>query len=522
MFALIAILSLTSLSYGYPRPRDYGAQPHIVMIMVDDWGWANVGYHNGDVDPDIARATQNIDSLVANGIELDQHYTYSVCGPTRAALLSGRFSNHVNINNGFCTAYNPDEPTAGGVGIPPAMTTIPEKLRRRGYKTHAVGKWDAGLATSKQTPHGRNFDSSLVFFNHMNDMWNMEQGKCGETNITDFWEDETQANYLIDGTYEEEIFKDRLQNIIESHDPSEPLFLYYGSRVVHTPLQVPQSYLDKFSDIIYKDRQTYYAMVNYLDDVIGTIKDALETQNMWNNTLLVMSSDNGGPLYETAAANNYPLRGGKSSNWQGGIRVNAFVSGGFVPSGMRGQVLEEYVHICDWYATFCHLAGIDKEDLRAAAADLPEVDSLNVWGLLSGENSVSPRTEMFFGPQYYFGILETSDGIALIKDDYKVLLAQNPWAGWTDPISPNETAPVMSGMDCSLSSGGCLYNIKNDPEERDNLASVEVDRLLEMAAKAMWYNSTMYLPDRGHSPNPEACEYALNVYDTTWGPFVNV
>ena len=159
------------------------------------------------------------------------------------------------------------------------------------------------------------------------------------------------------------------------------LFLYYPSHLVHYPLEVPDWYAMKFDFIDDMSRQYYHAMVKYLDDVIGNLTNALKQRGMWDNLLFVTSSDNGGPL---EIANNYPLKGGKFSDWQGGIRVNAFVSGGYLPEKMRGQKTDGYIHLTDWYATFCYLAGVDPTDEEAAKAKLPPIDSMNMWPLISG------------------------------------------------------------------------------------------------------------------------------------------
>ena len=183
---------------------------------------------------------------------------------------------------------------------------------------------------------------------------------------------------------------------------------YYAPHIVHTPLQVPDDYLNKFKFIGDKDRQIYHAMVNYLDDVVGDLTDALKKQGLWDDLLFVTSSDNGGPEYPGGGTNNYPLRGGKMTSWQGGIRVNAFVSGGFLPENMRGKKTDGYVHLADWYGTFCALAGIDSTDERAAKANLPPVDSLNMWPFISGQDSKSPCTDIPAN-------IET-----LISNDYKI------------------------------------------------------------------------------------------------------
>merc|ERR550537_2159035 len=113
-------------------------------------------------------------------------------------------------------------------------------------------------------------------------------------------------------------------------------------------------------------------MVMVMDEVVGNVTQALKAKGMCENTLVVMSSDNGGPVdLAENAANNWPLRGGKYSMFEGGIRVNAFVSGGFIPEPVRGTKLDGMIHISDWYGTLCGLAGVSPHDAEAAASGLP-------------------------------------------------------------------------------------------------------------------------------------------------------
>ena len=120
---------------------------------------------------------------------------------------------------------------------------------------------------------------------------------------------------------------------------------------MNTNVQVPRSHYDKFGFIPDRARRTYLAMINYLDDLVGDIVARLKRKGMWDNTLIVFSADNGGPIYfnGNAGANNFPLKGGKFSNWEGGIRANAWASGGFIPAARRGTVEESYIAVCDWY-----------------------------------------------------------------------------------------------------------------------------------------------------------------------------
>ena len=153
-------------------------------------------------------------------------------------------------------------------------------------------------------------------------------------------------------------------------------------------------------------------MVNYLDDILGELVNFLKQCGLWDNLLFVyvISSDNGGSLHD--GANNYPLNGGKTTDWQGGIRVNAFVSGGYLPTNLRGKKTEGYIHIADWYATFCALAGVDPKDKGATQAKLPPIDSMNMWPLISGASSTSPRIDIPVSNK------------TLISGDYKILIGE--------------------------------------------------------------------------------------------------
>ena len=491
--------------------RSSARKPHIVFLLVDDWGWANVGYHRSQPTPEVA--TNNFDRLLKEGLELDQHYTFNQCGPSRCSLLTGRLPIHVSDRNIEPQYYNPKDPVSGFTGIPRNMTGIGEKMKQGGYATHMVGKWDAGMATPDHTPLGRGFQTSLGYFHHANDYFTEQENNCKGTPIVDLWETDKPATGL-NGTgpdnYEEGLFKTAVLDIIDKHDPSTPLFLYYAPHIVHTPLQVPNSYLEKFSFIDNSDRQHYHAMVNYLDDVLGELTAELKKKNMWDDTLLVVSSDNGGPEYFGGGANNYPLRGGKLTDWQGGIRVNAFVSGGYLPEKMRGQKTQEYIHIADWYATFCALAGVDPTDRVAAKANLPPVDSLNAWPLISGENATSARNEI---PISYCNN-------TLISGDYKILTGEMLQAGWTGPKFPNSTSPhggILQVKDCG--DDGCLYDIRKDPEERQDLAKTMPDVLKQMQQRLEKQRATYFNPNRG-TVWPGACDVALNKYSGFWGPFL--
>lgn len=504
--AVSLLLTTLLVSLAIATPAVTKNKPHIVMMLVDDWGWANVGYHRDPPTKEVV--TPNMDSLVTEGLELDQHYAFKVCSPSRSSLISGRLPIHVCDENVPPNHYNPSDPVSGFEGIPRNMTGIGTKMADGGYITHQVGKWHAGMATPDHTPVGRGFKTSFGYFSAANDYYNETAGgSCDGTPIVDLWDTNAPAKGKNGTGYEDSLFKEQVLEIIKSHDPAVPLFLYYAPHIVHKPYQVPKKYLDKFDFIDDENRRFYHAMVNFLDDAVGEIVQELKQKQMWNNLLFVVSSDNGGPESSGAGANNFPLKGGKHSDWQGGVRVNAFVSGGFLPEKMRGQKTKGYIHLADWYATFCALAGVDPTDERAAKAKLPPIDSLNMWPLISGQNSTSPRTDI------------PISNVTLISGDYKILQGTVSEAGWTGPHYPNVSTPAGIDATEKCGDGGCLYNIKDDPEEHVNLADSMENVLKEMRDKLAMYQATYFNPNRGGKWN-EACEVALDKYGGFWGPFL--
>jgi len=273
--------------------------------------------------------------------------------------------------------------------------------------------------------------------------------------------------------------------------------------------------LDNFAFINHTSRRLYAAMVSNLDTMIGSVVAELKSKGLYDNTLIVLSADNGGPVYNngSAGANNWPLRGGKTSNWEGGVRTNAFASGGLIPEKVRGTKIEGLTAIQDWYGTFCALAGVDSYDTAGARAGLPPVESLNLWPLLSGANSTSPRTEILLGNDNGGTHVQ-----GIISGHYKFLQGLQSQDGWQGPFYPNDT--VWNGdtaiHDCT---GGCLFDIFEDPTEHNDLATTNPTLLKSLKARLDEAQKTVFSPNRGKT-DPTACTAALGPHKGYWGPFV--
>lgn len=396
-------------------------------------------------------------------------------------------------------------------------------------------QWHVGMARPANTPQGKGFASSLNYFHSMNNYYNSLRSEgCDDRPATDLWDTDRPAATLNGTGYEESLFAERAYSILQRHDPSEPLFLYYAfhTSCVGWPndeLQPDAGYLERFAFIADKDRRANHAMVALMDDVVGNITGLLRAKGMWDNTLVLWSSDNGGAVHLQGGANSYPLRGGYYNNWEGGIRVAAALGGGFLPRNRRGAVLEGFVHEADWYATFAHLAGIDPTDDAAAASQppLPPIDSLNVWDLITGRNATSPRHEWALTPEGEDTTRAPHGGDAgYMLGGFKLLVGQVRQGGWCGQIHPNVSRPWDSFatiVDCGGRSSripgkvGCLFNVLDDPEERNDLAEVMPQKAQQLLGKLRAAQQGWFNPDRGE-PQQAGCEVAQRT--GFWQPFL--
>jgi len=308
----------------------------------------------------------------------------------------------------------------------------------------------------------------------------------------------------------------RVINIIDEHDTKKPLFLYWAPHNLHQPLEVPQNILDQFSFIDNPYRQLYSAMAFYIDSAIGKVVQELKNKKLYDNTLIVVASDNGGPVYfrGTAGANNYPLKGGKVYLWEGGVRVNALASGGLIPKSVHGTKVEGLIGIEDWYTTFCGLAGVDSFDKSAAEVGLPPVDGIDVWPLISGKNLTGPRTEILLGTQTF---QNTTVG-GIISGRYKLITGLQEMSGWQGPFFPNSTfwEAELALQNCG---NGCLFDIYADPTEHFDLAKSNPTTAAELLAKIQEAQKTVFDPYRGQA-DPRACEAVRGKNKGFWGPFL--
>ena len=492
---LLMVLTLSG-AVNVPAP----VKPNIVFVLVDDWGFAEVGFRNQKIK------TPNFDDLAKTGLMLNRHYVYMYCSPSRASLLTGRWPHH---------AHQWNLPSNKQIGTNINMTMLPAKLKKAGYSTHMVGKWHQGYFDPAYLPVSRGFDTSSGFLgggeNHMTEITS-----CA----VDFWKN--TAPDPRNGTYDAYTYRDDLTDIIKQHDTSKPFFLYLPLHNVHGPFQAPQEWIDLYPEgSTCAFRRTYQAMVSVADNVTGHVVQQLKERNMWDNTLMVVSADNGGA---PCAGSNYPLKGSKGTLFEGGVRSLAFANGGALPDSMRGKTSEGFIHIADWYPTFCKMAGIDPSD--SGTGKFP-VDGLDVWQIISGENATTQHEEIVLA--YNFSLHVNATTGAIIVGEYKLIVGKQQSSPRCDSLmfTPLDY-PCTNGTVGSDCNPYCLYNIVDDPGEQQDLAKTKPETLKMMVDR---YNSHAKEPqdrlDQGyHSERDlpvysQACQY-MKEHGGYWRPWVNV
>eukprot|EP01060_Flectonema_neradi_P016533 TRINITY_DN2315_c0_g1_i2.p1 TRINITY_DN2315_c0_g1~~TRINITY_DN2315_c0_g1_i2.p1 ORF type:complete len:535 (+),score=103.15 TRINITY_DN2315_c0_g1_i2:55-1659(+) len=454
-------------------------KPHIIMILQDDMGMYDVGFNNKAA----ASYTSNITSLATDGVVLTNHYTHWHCSPTRRSFLSGRLPIHHGEQLSGVTTDDIDL----------RMTWISKKMKSAGYETHWFGKGHTGYESMNHLAVKNGFDSYFGYLTGAQDYTSNDKWQGIHPALTDAeWTNRPESCHP--NTYSSELYGDLAVRAVAEHDTTKPFFMYLAFQAVHEPYNpVPGN----------PEATVYQGMLWDADVNVGKLVAALkENNNMYDNTLIVYSSDNGGVV----DGNNYPLRGEKHSNWEGGMRTATFVSGGYVPEGLRGTKNDINLHIVDWYPTFCHLAGVDETDNPPVPPlpvdpsnpekniygddSFPPLDGTNVWDMILNRkdyNISSAHAELVLSKE------------VIIVGEYKLLVAQPYFKtqnnGWKQPngtwIESLDSAWPCNHQDLPptqshLPGNGlvpCLFNLRGDSGEHVNLASSNMDLVNELWGK---------------------------------------
>ena len=425
-FILVALLALLTLA----RTSSIAAPPNFLIILTDDHGYGDVSaYRASDV------RTPNIDRLGARGMLFTtMRANATVCSPSRATLLTGRYADRVGVPGVIRT-----QPDDSWGYFDPKIPTLADELKKAGYHTALGGKWHLGLE-SPNRPNERGFDFFHGFLGDMMDSYTTH--RRDGTNYM-----RRNAEVIEPKGHATDLFSDWAAAYLRERAKAkdQPFFLYLAYNAPHFPIEPPAGWLARVkarAPQLNESRAKNVALVEHLDDGIGRVLAALKENGLEENTVVVFSADNGGSLPH--AQNNDPWRGGKQDHYDGGLRVPFMVRW---PAQIKPGSRSDYAGLnFDLFPTFLELAG------AKLAADL---DAISLVPVLKGDTITTPR-DLYFVRREGGSIYGGNSYEAIIRGDWKLL--QN------DPFSPLE-----------------LYNLKRDPQEKTNLATTNKKVLNELA-----------------------------------------
>jgi arylsulfatase A-like enzyme len=375
---------------------DTPPRPNIVVILADDLGSHDVGWRGSEIKT-----------------------------PTRASLLTGRYPLRYGFQTGVVRPW-------ARYGLPLEERLLPVALREVGYETAIVGKWHLGHFQPEYLPTRRGFDHQYGHYNGALDYFTHVRDEGFD------WHRDDKENH--DEGYSTELIATEAERLIKQRNRQKQLFLYVPFNGVHAPLQVPEKYSAPYTQFK-GNRKTYAGMVTALDEAVGKIVAALREEKLLANTLILFSSDNGGPNPGPLTSNG-KLRDGKATVYEGGVRVCAFANW---EGKLQSGDVETPIHITDWYPTLLRLAGSKAEQ------SLP-IDGHDIWPVLT-EKAKPTRTEIV--------INSAPDGSAIRVGDWKLVVHGG-----------GRQAEKVK-----------LFDLSRDVSEANNLADAEPERVKELKAR---------------------------------------
>jgi uncharacterized sulfatase len=485
LLALVKYQSANEYEVGPPRdiPWNQGPDqaatplterpPNIILIVADDLGYNDISTFGGGL-ADGRVKTPHIDQLAADGVVFTQSYSGAgTCAPSRAMLMTGRYPSRTGfeftptpsgmapmisrisaeMDNGLPSGlYDSDldqsKPPYEQQGLPPEEVTIAEVLKGQGYATFHIGKWHLGRQNG-MAPHEQGFDQSLLMASALylpEDDPNVVNAKLDFDPIDQFlWARLGFANSFNSGDqdrfeprgYLTDYWTDESINIINANK-NRPFFLYLGHWGVHTPLQATIEDYEAVGDIKPHRKRVYAAMIRSLDRSVGRINAALEEAGLAGNTMVIFTNDNGGPGYIGLPDINKPFRGWKISQFEGGIRVPLMMK--WPAKITAGTVAEEPVAHIDVMPTLT----------AAAGAEQPKnviIDGKNLLPLATGNGGEAWSRDTLFWQSGHYRVVR--------HKDWKLQVTARPDKQW-------------------------LFNLADDPNEKNNLAASEPEKVLEL------------------------------------------
>ncbi|MEZ5573201.1 MAG: sulfatase-like hydrolase/transferase [Halioglobus sp.] len=464
--------------------------PNIILILADDMGFNDISLYNGGA-ADGSVLTPHIDAIAHEGVIFENGYAANaVCAPSRASLLTGRYSTRFGfeftpfMNIGatiFQWMYDLDPtplplfidhakakalPPFEELGMPASEVTIAEVLKQRGYYTAHIGKWHLGSLPGMR-PEDQGFDDSLYLAGTLY----LPEGDANVVNAKQEGEGIDRmvwatARYAAQfnggkkfqpGGYLTDYYTDEAIKVIEANR-NRPFFLYLAHWGIHNPLQATQEDYDAFPHIENHALRVYAGMIRALDRSVGRIEQALKDNGLSENTLVVFTSDNGGAGYIGLPDINKPYRGWKLDHFEGGIHVPYMAKW---PAKIQpGSVFVEPIHHVDLFQTFAAAATVKPPTDR-------KLDGVNLMPFVQGHVSGSPHETLFWREGYQQSVLHNG---------WKLIRANQP-----------DKAP-------GTAQRKWLFNLAVDPTERRNLAEQHPEKVAELEALLAEHNAQQAPP----------------------------
>ena len=419
------------------------AKPNIVVIVADDLGWKDVGFHGSDIK------TPALDELAATGVKLEQFYAQPMCTPSRAALMTGRYPFRYGLQTAVISASHE-------YGLPTDEWLLPQALKAAGYNTAIIGKWHLGHADQKYWPRQRGFDyqygpliGEIDYFSHEAE------------GVVDWYRDNKRVR---EEGYSTTLLGNDAVKFIERQTSAAPFFLYLAFNAAHTPYQAPSEYLDQYKNIPDPSRRAYAASITAMDDQIARVLAALEDKSLRDNTLILFLSDNGGTrnaMFTGAIADvsnvkipcdNGPYREGKGTLYEGGTRVVAFAN--WPREISPGSVTDGLIHIADLFPTLVNLAG-------GSNGDGKPLDGVDAWSTIS-DGQPSSRSEIVYN-----------------VEPYRAAVRQGDWKLIWKTLLPGSVE---------------LYDVRLDPSEKNNVAAEHSETVASLQQRINELAATMAKP----------------------------
>ena len=390
-------------------------KPNVIFILVDDLGWNDLGYTGSTF-----YESPNIDKLSTESFEFKTAYAASsVCSPTRASIMTGKHPSRVNITDWIPGVDPKNRPLLGPQDLhqlPLNEITIAEKLKQSGYKTFYAGKWHLG--SQGYYPEENGFDINVGGFEKGSPM-----GGYYSPYKNPKLSDGPEGEYLTDRLTSESI------SFIENHDKSQPFVLFLSFYNVHTPIQPNLKHVNYFKEkldsmddnkvrvrqegkaisLLNQVNHKYASMVYAMDENVGRLINSLKENNLYDDALIIFTSDNGGlsTLGRVAPTSVFPLRAGKGWLYEGGIRIPQLIK---IPGNSKNVKIEDVTVSYDLFPTILDYAGLKSE---------AELDGKSLMPLLKGESKID-REDVYWHFPHYHGSL-WKPGSAIRHGDWKLV-----------------------------------------------------------------------------------------------------